>query len=229
MKTLSKSGIMLMSLLLLVLPLMVTCDDENDKESLHSVEPTEISIPVSQLDTELTDVLERISNIESLTCDATYIVPVMGGANTKICVKGDKLTYEQMPEMIVIQDYSAGLHYTCDHSKNIAYKTNLCDKNRIPIMPCELENTIVDCDLSTVDIEILNGQSCLLLENSDDAGICLKIWLSNDYGFPLQVARKCSDSMSTNVSISLYDEFDINPELPDSMFELPVYFQVVEW
>ncbi len=228
MKALSKLGITLVSLLLLALPLLVTCDDDSDKEPLPLAEPREISTPVSQLDTELTNVLGRISNIQSLTCEATYVIPAIDTGYTEICVKGDKLMYELMPDVTVIQDYSAGLHYTCDHTKNIAYKTDLNDKNRIPIMPCELENAIVDFDLSTVDTEILNGQSCLLLEHSDDAWGYLKIWLSSDYGFPLQVIRKCSDNASINVSASLYDKFDINPELPNSLFELPVYFQVVE-
>lgn len=224
MIALSKLGITLTALPLLTLPFLVTCDDNDDREQLPLTQPKELSTSVSQFDSEHTAILEKISNIRSLACEAIYFAPAIGAVNTEIYLKGNKLTYEQMPGVTIIHDYEAGSHYVCDDSKNIAYRSALEDENRIPIFPYELENAIKVCDFSTVGTEILNGKSCFLLEHIDDMGICCKIWLSGDNGTPLRVTK----SYSYNVVISLYDEFDINPELPDSLFELPAYFQVAE-
>ncbi len=91
-------------------------------------------------------------------------------------------------------------------------------------LPHELGNAIMDCDLSAVSDEILNGKSCRLFEYSDNTGACSKIWLSNDYGLPLRV----EETDTNNVLVSVYHKFNFNPELPDRLFELPVGSQVVE-
>ncbi len=81
--------------------------------------------------------------------------------------------------------------------------------------------SITNYNPKVVGTETIDGKACLVVEYSV-SGAPTKMWLWQDYGFPLRVETKVPAGIKV-VESSNIDFADI----PDSMFELPPGVQVI--
>jgi outer membrane lipoprotein-sorting protein len=174
---------------------------------------------------ELSDLLSKTSDIDSLSYDMVSTGLGMPSMNTKVWVKTKpetKMKTEMKAEgetVVNIVDYAAQKAYMYLPSQNMAFQTDLSDA---PESPVEGTKAIEGYNPTIIGTETYDGKECLVVEYAVE-GFETKMWVWKKYGFPVKVETVTQEGKMTfehkNIDFS---------NIPDSVFELPSGVQITQ-
>jgi outer membrane lipoprotein-sorting protein len=174
---------------------------------------------------ELSDLLSKTSDIDSVSYDMVSTGPGVPSMNTKVWVKTKpetKMKTETKAEgetVVSIVDYAAQNAYMYLPSQNMAFQMDLSDA---PESPVEGTEAIEGYNPTIIGTETYDGKECLVVEYAVE-GFETKMWVWKRYGFPVKVETVTPEGKMTFEHKNL--DFS---NIPDSVFELPSGVQITQ-
>lgn len=80
-------------------------------------------------------------------------------------------------------------------------------------------------NVEPVGHETIAGFDCVIIEETLKGGTTTKVWLSLDKGWVVKLERTTAEGTATLES----KEIDLNPTIPDSVFDLPAGVEIIEF
>ena len=162
----------------------------------------------------LSDILGYSANITSVKYDMIVTSPDMGEMATTFWIKGNKMRSETVAEgqtIIMILDMDAQKMYVYYPDQDMAVEMGY-EPGESAIDEAQ---AIAGYSPTIIGTETIDGKVCLVVEYSVE-GSTVKMWLWEEYGFPIRIETTTSEGMI----IAEYRNIEFG-DIPDSMFELP--------
>ncbi len=193
-------------------------------------EETEIPTSTTQLLGDLSSILEKARDIDSISYDTTSSNMGLPTTITKVWMKTKPVTKwksettSEGQTLTCIVDHEAQEAYMYVDWMNTASRLDITDYPESPIEDTNqaIEESIAAYESTAVYEEIYDGKECVVVEYSDE-DVSSKLWIWKEYGFPLKVETNTPHGkwIIENKNIDFSD-------IPDSIFELPPGVYMVE-
>ncbi len=174
----------------------------------------------------LADVLAKAKGVVSYKYDAVITTPDQAPITVKFWLKGYKLRWEGSYEgqsVVFLMDQSTQIAYTYIPAQGIAMKMDFSKaKETAGETPTEQAESVMDYNPVTLDTEVLDGKTCLVVEYSSQTGE-VKMWIWTKYGLPIRIETTTAEGKA----VAEIKNIDFG-SIPDSMFELPAGVQPME-
>lgn len=170
----------------------------------------------------LDDILGRTSGIESVKFDMIMTSPGMASMTTKVWLKGQNMKSEATMEgqtVINIIDHETRTMYMYMPDQNMAVKVTYDQAQASPI---DETQAIGQYHPQTTGTETIDGKVCLVVEYTVQ-GASTKMWIWQEYGFPLKVVTETAQGTATIE----YKNIEFT-DIPDSEFQLPPGVQIMD-
>jgi len=169
----------------------------------------------------LGEILGRAAGINSVKYDMVATSTGNPTQTTHVWIKGNKMRMEMTVEgetIITLLDMDAHTMYMYYPDQNMAMK--------VTYEPAESAvdeaQAITDYNPVIIGHEPLDGKMCLVVEYTIE-GVTARMWIWEDYGFPIKVVSTTSEGTVTveykNIEFTAID---------DSVFELPAGVEVMD-
>jgi outer membrane lipoprotein-sorting protein len=185
--------------------------------------PTEESEADQASEETLDDILGRTSGIESVKFDMVMTSPGIATMTTKVWLKGQNMKSETTMEgqiVINITNHETRTIYMYMPDQNMAFVMTYDQAQESPI---DETQAISQYHPQITGTETIDGKVCLVVEYSVQ-GTSTKMWIWQEYGFPLKVVTE-TDQGTTTIEYKNIEFTDI----PDSEFQLPPGVEIMDF
>jgi outer membrane lipoprotein-sorting protein len=185
--------------------------------------PTEESEPAQASEETLDDILVRASGIESVKFDMVITSTGTATMTSKVWLKGQNMKTETTMEgqtVINIINHETRTMYMYMPDQNMAFAMTYDQAQESPI---DETQAISQYHPQITGTETIDGKVCLVVEYSVQ-GTSTKMWIWQEYGFPLKVVTE-TDQGTTTIEYKNIEFTDI----PDSEFQLPPGVEIMDF
>jgi len=205
-----------------------TPEQDDTKTGIDTITNTTITDETTTTTTDETissqtlgEILARTAAINSVKYD-TLVTEFGAPAKTmRTWEKGTKIrieTTEENEDIVILVNGDAQTVYRYVPAQNTAERKPYPSPARTATQAAE---SILNFSPDVAGTEIIDGKDCLTVEYLVN-GAPTRMWLWQDYGFPLRV----EETVSAGIIIVEYSNIDF-ANIPDSAFELPPGVQII--
>ncbi|MDY6958780.1 MAG: hypothetical protein SVK08_06440 [Halobacteriota archaeon] len=243
MKEIKKIGMtLLVGLLLFGMVLSAGCVDEEgettsvetdeneqpaDTTETTSTESTESTEETSTSGTSLSDLLSKARDSSSVKYDMVMSGGPTGTITTKVWSTKEMTKTESTvmgQNVITIVDNEEMIMYTYYPSQNMAMKMNFSDSQTSSGTE-SFEDVYDNYNPTIVGTETIDGKMCTVIEYDADGAVSTKMWIWQEYGFPIKVESTQSIAGSPTTMVMEMKNIEFG-SIPDSVFELPAGVEI---